>query len=291
MTSSLQESPRREMDLTTRNSTTPTLSIIIPTFNSAGSILQSLESVAAQTFTDYEVVVQDGSPNDDTARAIDRFLRSHPGYPLRLYRERDRGVYDAMNKAMVRASGNWLYFLGSDDQLFNDQVLATAMNAQNTRYCNVLYGNAEIIGDCAWGRSGMIYDGPFDLRMLLKRNICHQAIFYRADFVRRVGEYNPNYVICGDWDFNMRLWAQTRFKYITGGLSSSELRDAQFYKDFAANILRYFHLSPLNPLVNSPDFSGLPDVIVIQKSRGKLYSLCGRAVRRFLRMRTRLDAG
>ena len=65
----------------------PLLSIIIPTFNSAQSIERSLESIAVQTFTDYEIVVQDGSPKDDTARAIGKFLEAHSGCPLRLYRE------------------------------------------------------------------------------------------------------------------------------------------------------------------------------------------------------------
>jgi len=277
----------------------PLLSIIIPTFNSADSIERSLESIAAQTFTDYEVIVQDGSPNGDTARAIGKFLAVYPDCPIRFYRENDRGVYDAMNKAMVKASGEWLYFLGSDDQLYDDCVLTNVMSSQNTADCNVIYGNAEIVGDCAWARSRTIYDGPFDLQMLLSRNICHQAIFYRADFARKVGEYNANYVVCGDWDFNMRCWARTKFKYIdvtvakfiAGGLSSGISRDRQFYRDFVANILRYFHLSPLSPLVNAPGFNWLSDVILIQRSRGELYSLCGRVVRRILRLRTRLSAG
>ena len=172
------------------------------------------------------------------------------------------------------------------------------MSTKNTADCNVIYGDAEIVGDCTWARSGTIYNGPFDLPMLLRRNICHQAIFYKADFVRTAGEYNADYVICGDWDFNMRCWARTKFKYIdvtvakfiAGGLSSNNPYDGQFSKDFVANILRYFHLSPLSPLVNAPGFDGLSDVIVIQQSRGELYSLCGRAVRRFLRLRTRLSA-
>ncbi len=277
----------------------PLLTIIIPTFNSAGSIGRALESIAVQTFADYEVVVQDGSPNDETARAVGKFLEAHPNFPLRLYREHDRGVYDAMNKAMTKADGEWLYFLGSDDQLYHDRVLAEVMSKQATADCKVIYGNAEIIGDCKWAKSRTIYNGPFDLPMLLSRNICHQAIFYKADFVRKVGEYNANYLVCGDWDFNLRCWAMTKFnyidvtvaKFIAGGLSSSKSDDGQFYKDFVVNILRYFHLSPLSPLVNAPDFNGLSDVIVVQQSRGALYSLCGRAVRGCLRLRARLSAG
>jgi glycosyltransferase involved in cell wall biosynthesis len=286
-------------DIKTRNKTMPLLSIIIPTFDSAQTIGQSLASVATQSFTDYEVVVQDGSTEEDTARAVEKFLEIHPAFPLRLHRERDRGVYDAMNKAMLHASGEWLYFMGSDDELYNDRVLASVFTKQNMADCDVIYGNAEIVGDCIWAKSGTIYNGPFDLPMLLSKNICHQAIFYKANFARQVGEYNTDYAVCGDWDFNMRCWARTKFKYIdftvakfvTGGLSSTKPQDEPFYRDFAANVLGYFHLSPHSLLVNAPAFKGLSDVISIQQSRGGLSSLCGRAVRRFLRLRTRLSAG
>jgi glycosyltransferase involved in cell wall biosynthesis len=275
----------------------PFLSIIVPTFNSAQSIERSLESIAVQSFTDYEVLVQDGSPTDDTARAIGRFLEGHPRFPLRLARESDRGVYDAMNKATLAAGGEWLYFLGSDDLLYNDRVLAAVMSPLNTASNKVIYGNVEIVGDCSWARSGTIYAGRFDLSMLLTKNICHQAVFYKADFARSVGEYNGDYRVCGDWDFTMRCWARTQFKYIdvtvakfaAGGLSSTNREDGAFDREFLDNVLRYFHLSPLSPFVNAPTFKRLSDVIALQQRRGKMYSLCGRAVRLFLRRRTRPD--
>jgi glycosyltransferase involved in cell wall biosynthesis len=273
----------------------PLLSIIVPTFNSAASIERSLESIAVQSFSDYEVIVQDGSPADDTARAIGNFLQLHPKFPLRLFRESDRGVYDAMNKATLRARGEWLYFLGSDDLIFDDRVLAVVMSPLNTATANVIYGNVEIVGDCAWARSGTIYDSRFDLPKLLNRNICHQAIFYKADFARSVGEYQGDYRVCGDWDFTMRCWARTQFKYIdvtvakfaAGGLSSTNREDGTFDREFLDNVLRYFRLSPLSPLVNAPTFKRLSDVIALQQRRGRVYSLCGRALRFYMRRRTR----
>ena len=106
---------------------------IILTFNSAGTIERSLESIAVQTFMDYEVIVQDGSPNDDTARTIERFQQTHSGFAIRMYRELDQGAYDAMNKGMVRARGEWLYFLGGDDELFDSRVLVTVLSANRPR--------------------------------------------------------------------------------------------------------------------------------------------------------------
>ena len=76
----------------------PKLSIIIPTFNSAGTMQQCLRSIASQTFTDYEVVIQDGGSSDQTVELIHEFQRNNPGISIELEQEPDKGIYDAMNK-------------------------------------------------------------------------------------------------------------------------------------------------------------------------------------------------
>lgn len=226
----------------------PKLSIIIPTFKSAGTIERSLHSIGVQTFTNYEIVVQDGGSSDRTTELIEEFRRENPGIKLELEQERDKGVYDAMNKAMRRASGEWLFFLGSDDELYNKNVLDNVLNSPEAADCDVLYGNAQIVGNAGWAEDGAIYGGPFDLGKLLTKNICHQAMFYRAAFAREVGDYNQEYVVCGDWDFNMRCWAKGRFNYVdvivarfhAGGNSTNFRPDPDFEADVAANIIKYF---------------------------------------------------
>ncbi len=274
---------------------TPRLSIIIPTYNSAATIGRCLQSIGVQAFTDYEVIVQDGSPKDDTAREIEEFRKEHRDIYVSVFQEPDRGVYDAMNKGMTKARGEWLYFLGSDDELFDDRALAAVMTRENTANSNVLYGNVQSVGDSVWGKSGTIYDGPFDLAKLLGRNICHQAIFYRAEFAQQVGSYDLSYPLYADWDFNLRCWARTKFKYVDvtvakfhmGGLSNAGGGDERFDQCFAGNAMRYFNLSLLGQVVNSSSFYGLGDIIRMQREKGKFHSLGGRAVRRMQRLRTR----
>ena len=275
------------------------LSIIIPTYNSAATIGRCLQSIAVQAFTDYEVIVQDGSPKDDTAREIERFQEKHGDVVIRIFRERDRGPYDAMNKASARARGEWLYFLGSDDELFNDRALAGILEEENGPDCDVVYGNVEVVGDCGWAKSGSIYDGQFSLAKLLNKNICHQAVFYRAEFARRIGEYDLRYPVCADWDFNLRCWAQAKFRHVdvtvarfhAGGVSSINREDEQLRKDFVVNARRYFNLSLFDPLINSPGLWCLSGVIEMQRANGKFHSLCGRAVRRMLKLRHLLGDG
>jgi glycosyltransferase involved in cell wall biosynthesis len=263
----------------------PKLSIIIPTFNSSRTVLTCLETIASQAFSDFEVVVQDGFSNDDTIDQITRFNENHEQIKISIFREPDAGIYDAMNKGISNATGDWLFFLGSDDELHGPDSLSKAMRFADGETCQVLYGNVKILGEAGWARDGAIYDGPFDLKKLLIRNICHQAIFYRADLLRRVGGFNRNYFLCADWDTNLRCWAQTQFKYIdvivanfhAGGSSSGSRFDSAFSSDFAANVMAYLGLSEFNPLLNTPQSPGYSDILRLQKSKGRLRYLLGRA--------------
>lgn len=277
----------------------PKLSIIILTYNSAATIERCLRSICVQTFRDYEILVQDGGSRDGTVELVEGFLQENPDIRLKLEQEPDKGVYDAMNKGMRRASGEWLYFLGSDDELYDGQAFSTVMTAVNTTGCDVIYGNAMVVGECGWARSDELYDGPFDLPKLLNRNICHQAILYRTELAQKVGEYNTAYVVCADWDFNMRCWARRPFRYVNvtiskfyaGGQSSNSRPDEQFGKDFLPNLFRYFNLSLFDPLINAPDFTRFSEVVGMQKSKGPLYSIIGIVVRKLMKLRTTLSFG
>jgi glycosyltransferase involved in cell wall biosynthesis len=176
----------------------------------------------------------------------------------------DNGVYDAMNKAMHRASGEWLYFLGSDDELYACDVLGKMVDSSEAADGDVLYGSVLVDGPAVWATDGAIYDGSFDLSKLLSKNICHQAMFFRTSLVRSVGCFNTSYVVCADWDFNMRCWAKGQFKYVdlivaifhSGGISTQHQTDPDFESDVTRNVIHYFNLSSDDPLVTSPSFCG-----------------------------------
>lgn len=235
------------------------LSIIIPTFNSADTIQRCLRSIGIQTFADYEIVVQDGGSSDRTVELIQEFWQENPGIRVELERKPDKGIYDAMNKGSRRANGKWLYFLGCDDELHNQDVLNRMLCSSDADDYDVLYGNVHVIGNASWASDGAIYNGPFDLRELLSKNICHQAIFYKTAFFRKVGSYNQKYVICADWDFNMRCWAEGRFHYLdvivakvsAGGVSGQGRSDPHFEAEKMKNVIRYFNLSSRDPLITS----------------------------------------
>lgn len=224
----------------------PFFSIIIPTFNSETTLSACLESVLSQSFQNFEILIVDALSTDETLSVVKKYEAANPN--IRWFSERDKGIYDAMNKGIQLAKGEWIYFLGSDDLIHNAEVLHQVYSLDKREY-QVLYGNAKIIGKTAWAKEGHLYDGEFDMQKLLKKNICQQAMFYhKSCFTDTTSFFNIDYEICADWDFNFRCWARKEFLFVDitivdfygGGASTRKNANQKFYDDFDKNILRYF---------------------------------------------------
>lgn len=231
----------------------PFFSIIIPTFNSARTLVNCFESICAQEFKDYEIVVVDGISTDNTLSIIKMYADRIEH--LNWVSEKDAGVYDAMNTGIKMANGEWLYFLGSDDQLYDVQVLNDVAKHLSTKpKCEILYGNAYFL------ESKIVWHGQFNItRLLQERNICHQAIFYKAAIFEKLGNYNLSYKICADWDFNIRCFMHTNIsiEYVDriianyqdgSGVSYNNL-DSDFYKLIPLHYIR--QLDALNSELKS----------------------------------------
>ncbi len=251
-------------------------SIIIPTFNSEASLPMSLASIANQTFKNVEVLIMDGASTDGTIEAASSFVKTIP--KLSIYSEKDEGIYDAMNNGILKSKGEWLYFMGSDDRLYDIHVLEKLDEFLSKVSSQVVYGNVEISGDTGWAKDGTLYDGPFDLPKLLNRNINHQAIFYRSRFIKaEVGFFNTRYHVLSDWDFNLRCWAKSPFQFVNltvaffaaGGASTDGI-DKEFSKDRIDNILRYFKIDLFNKLVNTSNFECYYDIKKRQRAQSPI---------------------
>ena len=187
---------------------TPYLTIIIPTFRAEKTLHASLDSVLRQTFRDWEVLVMDGGSPDATL-AISQAAAEQDNR-IRVFSAPDKGVYDAMNKGIREARGEWLYFLGSDDLLQDGEVLGDVFADPGHASSDLLYGN--VVSPSYKGA----YDGVFDYPKLLSRNVSHQAAFYRKALFARLGDYNLRYRGYADWDFNIRCFsnAGVRTRYL-----------------------------------------------------------------------------
>jgi glycosyltransferase involved in cell wall biosynthesis len=223
----------------------PLFSIIIPTFNSGRTLSACLDSIFCQTFTDYEVWIIDGVSADDTLQITKRYSGEYPG--LHIASGPDQGIYDAMNKGVISSKGDWLYFLGSDDTLYNEHVLQAVSDTISTSGAEVVYGNVMMRGENQWNLNNKVFNGEYDLPKLIIDNICHQAIFYNRSVFQKHGCYDLKYITSADYDFNIRAYAYASFQYIdliianffVGG-HSTHVPDTAIVNDRGALLLKYY---------------------------------------------------
>lgn len=270
--------------------TSLSISIIIPTKDSVKTINACLDSIFKQTFTSYEIIVLDAVSTDGTLELLQKL--SNENDKLRIYSEKDKGTYDAMNKGVKLAKGKWLYFLGSDDQLYDQYVLEKLNEVMIKTTSKVIYGNVLIVGNTAWAKDGEIYAGKFTTSKLLNQNICHQAIFYRRELLlNEIPPYNLDYFKSADWDLNLHCWSKGAFEYVdcvisryaTEGISANSF-DHKLSADFVNNVLRYFNFSLFDPLIDDPDFVYYKDVLKLQQKHHQIRYLLAKVESLFKRI-------
>jgi glycosyltransferase involved in cell wall biosynthesis len=221
----------------------PLISVIMPVLNAAGHLPRSLTSLTQQQWRRFEVILVDGGSTDATIALAEQLL-SEAAISHRVDVEIGSGIYEAMNLGVARARGDWLYVMGSDDQLLSDQVFGQFSTRLQQAPADVIvvHGNVWIEDP------GYLYGQPWDLPRFLDRNISHQSAFYRRVPIQSMGvEYNPKYALYADWDYNIRLFSLGRFHYepltvasyaCTG--ASSRRVDEFFLADKESNAIDYF---------------------------------------------------
>lgn len=203
----------------------PKISIITVTLNAAQYLERCIKSIISYKHLNIEHIIWDGGSTDGTLEVIKKYEKHISFWKS----EKDSGVYDAMNKAVKFATGDWVYFLGADDALLEgiDFIMPKFQNPDTIYYGDISYSGQRMIR------------GAYDAFRLSKENICHQAIFYPRQVFDSY-EYDLKYPVAADWVLNMKLWADRRFTFkyypfIIADFSdfgiSSQNKDHVFYED------------------------------------------------------------
>ena len=176
----------------------PLISVIVVCKNPTLALRETLASIWAQHISPPpELIVVDGS-TEDGSRV---WLASQRARIATLIMEDDRGVYEAMNKGIAKATGEWVLFLGSDDKFFHDGVL----NRVQTELKKVTAGVA--VGEIAYD-DGRVYTFPKHPKPVERNFVHHQGAFYRRSLFTDHGVFDPTLQIMGDYDYNLRLWTK-----------------------------------------------------------------------------------
>lgn len=186
----------------------PKFSIITVTYNAASVIMPTLESVIAQGYTDYEYILVDGGSKDDTV-AIAKASGIQFAHVIS---ERDKGIYDAMNKGISLAAGDYLCFLNAGDAFYAPDTLQTIADAiaDENELPDVLYGETAEVDDSRKFVKMRRLQAPEKLDWRSFRNgmlVCHQAFYARREIAPM---YDLKYRLSADVDWCIKVMKRAK---------------------------------------------------------------------------------
>ena len=173
------------------------LSIITINYNNLDGLKRTYESVVSQTCQDFEWIIIDGGSTDGSKE----FIEEHQAHFAYWCSEPDKGVYNAMNKGIVKANGEYLNFMNSGDSFYDEHTLKNVFSQELV--ADLVYGD--------WIR--MLEDGEEDYRKgpneaanltIYLKNICHQAMFIKSSVMKESG-YDETYKIIADWKYWIKM--------------------------------------------------------------------------------------
>lgn len=195
----------------------PLFSIVTCTYNAGKTIGRTLQSVSSQSFRSFEHIIVDGASKDDTLSVIGSQGASLPTGCLSVVSERDKGLYDAMNKGILRARGHYVIFLNAGDVFHSAETLAQvaahiyniigeAEVADDSRLPVVVYGETDLVDDSGRFLRHRRLQAPEVLTWRSFINgmlVCHQSFYVRRD-VAFAEPYNLDYRFSADFDWCIR---------------------------------------------------------------------------------------
>lgn len=231
-----------------------TISIIIATYNAEKYLQNCLNSIIPQLNETIELIVIDGGSKDDSVEVI----KKNQQHIASWISEPDKGIYDAWNKGLQNATGDWIMFVGADDQLMpnalsvykqfiNDNVAADIDLISST--VQMIDENGTIIRIKGW---------PFLWPMFLKEmTIAHPGALHSKRLFEKYGNFNIDYKIVGDYELLLRAGNSLKSLYLDtvtvvmseGGASDSVKSIKEHYKAVTTTGKYPKHLALLNAVI------------------------------------------
>lgn len=228
----------------------PKFSIITVTYNAGAVLEDTIQSVITQTYRNVEYIIVDGGSKDHTLDIINRY-REHIHT---LVSEPDKGLYDAMNKGIRLATGDYLCFLNAGDELHEDDTLQLMVHSiTGTDLPDVLYGETAIVDEEGHFLRMRRLSAPEDLNWKSFKDgmlVCHQAFFPRRELAE---PYDLRYRFSADFDWCIRIMKKshtlhnthlTLIDYLNEGVTTRNHR-ASLHERFRIMCRHYGYLSTL----------------------------------------------
>ena len=223
----------------------PKLTVITIVYNNVRDIERTIKSVINQTHKDIEYIIIDGASNDGTLEVIEKY-REHT---TKIVSEKDKGIYDAMNKGLALATGDYVLFMNSGDEIYDEQtvedIFATANGA------DIYYGETEMYNDNWESLGRRRHEAPENFSWTSFKfgmSVSHQAIYIRRSILT---PYDLKYKYSSDIDWIIKAAKKSsnivnvhRYvaKYLVGGMSKKKHRES--LKERFQIFTKYYGLIP-----------------------------------------------
>ena len=187
------------------------ISIITAVYNGGHAIAETLRSVAEQDYPDIEHIVIDGASSDDTVSVV----RSNANRVAQLVSEPDNGVYDAFNKGLRRATGNAIGFLNCGDEYLSRTVVSKIVKELSVPGTEAVFGDLLIVNAQRQARVVRRYNSKRFAPNMMGYGLmpAHPTLFLRREVYQRVGEYDTQFRIAGDFELCLRVFALNTVRY------------------------------------------------------------------------------
>lgn len=211
------------------------VSIITVTYNSAQTLTDTIESVLSQTYLDIEYLIIDGKSTDNTISIVQSYQKKFQGR-LHWLSEKDKGLYDAMNKGIRMATGEIIGILNSDD-FFTSCNIIEKIVAAFTEDVEAVYGDVHFVRNNNLKKCIRYYSGAIFRPWMVKFGFIapHPSFYIRKNIYEKYGVYSLSYKISADFELIARICYkyQIRTKYLhldmvtmrNGGISTKNLRN------------------------------------------------------------------
>ena len=199
-------------------------SIIIATWNAAKTLKKCLDSLIPQMTSETELIIIDGGSNDQTNNIIQSYS-NNVSYTIS---EKDNGIYDAWNKGIKVAKGQWIMFIGADDCLAKDAIANylefIKSGPDNTDFISSKINYVDETGKTL-DITGKLWNYK---RCRINMDVTHVASITNMNYFRRVGLFNTNYKIVGDYELLMRGGKEMKAAFMEKVVATMSIGGASF---------------------------------------------------------------
>jgi len=180
------------------SSSDPLITVITVVFNGAEFLEETIKSVINQSYNNVEFIIVDGGSTDGTLEILNKYNNKIDYWMS----ERDSGIYDAWNKAVLLASGVWISFLGADDVYKPEALVKYSQEIQKNSTINYISSRVELVNN---GEIVRIVGGIFNPLILKKHlSIAHVGSLHKKDLFLKFGLFSLHYKIAADYEFFVR---------------------------------------------------------------------------------------